>query len=198
MPRIAMTEISISISGQTLPASYHFALWNALLQLEPVLGDSAEVGIVPLRLSSNEGKLLLTKRTRLLMRLPEEMVDGVAALTGKELDIAGHRVQLGNLEVRGLQPYPTLHAPLVSGGEDEVSFMQGIRSSLDAMGVGASLICGKRHSLKDGTHDIMGYSLVVHDLKPEESLRLLGNGLGSEKCYGCGVFLPYKAIANLE
>ena len=198
MPRIAMTEVTIDISGITLPATYPFALWDALVKHAPKLQESSAVAIVPFRLSSNEGELLLAKRTKLVIRLPQEMAAVVTVLSGKVLEIDGHRIQLGSSHLRALQPHPTLHAPLVTGSEDEISFMQEIRDSLDAMEIGANLICGKRDTLKNDEHEIKGYSLVVHDLNPEESLRLQGNGLGAARCYGCGVFLPYKAISGLE
>lgn len=198
MPRPVMIEASIDISGITLPATYPFALWDALLRHAPRLGESAAVGIVPFRLSGNEGKLLLAKRTKLVIRLPQEMAEVVATLSGKMLEIDGHQIQLGSSHLRALQPHPTLHAPLVTGAEDEIAFMREIRDDLDAMGVGANLICGKRSILKSGEREIRGRSLVVHDLKPEESLRLQGNGLGTARCFGCGVFLPSKTITGLE
>ncbi|MFA5370720.1 MAG: type I-MYXAN CRISPR-associated protein Cas6/Cmx6 [Sideroxydans sp.] len=193
-----MTEVSIDISGVTLPVAYPFALWDALVQHVPGLQESPDVSIVPFRLSACEGNLLLAKRTKLAIRLPEDMATAVAVLSGKVLEIDGHRVELGSSHLRALQPHPTLHAPLVTGCEDEIMFMQEIRARLDAMGIGANLICGRRSSLKNDEREIIGYSLVVHDLKPEESLRLQGNGLGTDRCYGCGVFLPYKAISIFE
>lgn len=193
-----MTEVSIDISGVTLPVAYPFALWDALVQHVPELQESSSVSIVPFRLSACEGNLLLAKRTKLVIRLPEELAAAVVVLSGKVLEIDGHRVELGSSHLRALQPHPTLHAPLVTGCEDEITFMQEIRARLDAMGIGANLICGRRSSLKNDEREIIGYSLVVHDLKPEESLRLQGNGLGTARCYGCGVFLPYKAISILE
>ncbi len=198
MQHSAVTEVSIDMNGMTLPAAYPFTLWSALLQHAPGLGESAAVGIVPFRLSSSEGKLLLTKRTKLVIRLPEELTDIIASLPGKVLEIDGHRVELGGSHLRPLQPYPTLHAPLVTGCADEITFMREIRTSLDAMGIGANLICGRRSTLKNDKYEIGGFSLVVHDLKPEESLHLQSSGLGNAKCYGCGVFLPYKAISSLE
>jgi len=39
---------------------------------------------------------------------------------------------------------------------------------------------------------------VIHDLKPEASLRLQYTGLGSDRRYGCGVFVPYKVITGLD
>lgn len=198
MQHPTVIEVSIDIRGMTLPANYPFALWQALLQHTPGLGESAAVGIVPFRLSSSEGKLLLTKRTKLVIRLPEALTDTIISLPGKILEIDGHRVELGSSHLRPLQPYPTLHAPLACGCEDEVTFMQEVRTSLDAMGIGANLICGRRNTLKSDTHEIGGFSLVVHNLKPEESLHLQSVGLGNAQCYGCGVFLPYKAISSLE
>lgn len=198
MPTPAMTEISIDLEGGELPESYPFALWDALLQKFPALQDSPAVGVVPFRLSACEGRLLLSKRTKLVIRLPADLADAAGALCGQALEIGGHRVLLGNLRRRALQHYPTLHAPLVNGPDDEIRFMQEIRDSLDAMGIEAGMICGKRQILKGDGHEISGYGVVVHDLKPEESLRLQHEGMGTAQCYGCGVFVPYKAISGLD
>jgi len=39
---------------------------------------------------------------------------------------------------------------------------------------------------------------VIHNLKPEDSLRLQYTGLGSDRQYGCGIFVPYKVISDLS
>jgi CRISPR-associated protein Cas6 len=91
-----------------------------------------------------------------------------------------------------------LHAQLVTGAEDEMAFMAEIKSALAALDVEAQLICGRRRSLVDGDRTIRGYSLVLHDLKPEGSLRVQYAGLGKERRFGCGIFVPYKVIASLE
>jgi hypothetical protein len=38
----------------------------------------------------------------------------------------------------------------------------------------------------------------VHDLKSDASLKLQYAGLGESRQYGCGIFVPYKAITGLN
>jgi CRISPR-associated protein Cas6 len=112
--------------------------------------------------------------------------------------IAGGELQLGSCKIRQIQHYPTLHAHLVTGAEDELLFVAEVESALAAMGVKASLICGQHKVLKGGGREINGYSLVLHDLTPEGSLRVQYFGLGNERQFGCGIFVPYKVISSLE
>ena len=86
----------------------------------------------------------------------------------------------------------------MTGADDEVAFVEEVESALAAMGVEAKLICGQRHTLTDGERAIKGYSLVLHDLTPEDSLRVQYSGLGKERRFGCGIFVPYKVISGLE
>jgi hypothetical protein len=60
------------------------------------------------------------------------------------------------------------------------------------------LICGKRRDINDDQQSIHGYSLVVHDLTPEASLRLQFVGLGEGRQFGCGIFVPSKVISGLS
>ena len=69
---------------------------------------------------------------------------------------------------------------------------------LDELGVAGKLICGKRVTVNDGQRSIHGYSLVLHDLKPEASLLLQYAGLGVDRQFGCGIFVPYKVITGLS
>jgi hypothetical protein len=39
---------------------------------------------------------------------------------------------------------------------------------------------------------------VVHDLKPEASILLQCAGMGEGRQFGCGIFMPYKVISDLE
>lgn len=186
------------ISGVTLPASYPFALWNEISRLIPQLGESESAGIIPLRLAEGEEGMLLNKRTKLALRLPRDLSEVAAGLANKQLRVAGNDLTLGACKTRPLQPYPTLHAHLVTGAEDETAFMAEMKADLAAMGVKANLICGKRHQLSDGERTIRGYSLVLHDLAANDSLQVQYAGLGKDRRYGCGIFVPYKVISGLE
>jgi CRISPR-associated protein Cas6 len=192
-----MIDAVFDISGDCIPANYPFALWHALARLVPELAAETSIGVLPLRTAGSAAGMLLPRRAKLVLRLPAALGGKVEALSGCELDVGGSPLRLGEGRLREIQPYPTIHAHLVVGTEDEVAFMAGVAADLAALGITASLICGRRNSLVDGDRGIHGFSLVIHDLKPEDSLRLLYAALGSERRYGCGVFVPYKVISDL-
>lgn len=187
------------LGGGTLPAAYPVALWAALLRHVPQLAEEKLVGVLPLRATENKEGMLLTKRTKLALRLPQTLADNTAArLSGSSLQIGAISLQIGKYKPRAIQPYPTIHAQQVIGAGDEVLFMDDIRKQLSKMGIAAKLICGKRSALKGGQRSAHAYSLVAHDLKPEDSLQLQYAGLGEDRQFGCGIFIPYKVISGLS
>ncbi len=193
-----MIDVVFELGGGTLPADYPCALWGELTRLLPQLGDDETVGVVPLRLAeSNEG-MLLPKRAKLVLRLPQELAGIASGLEQQQLHVAGCELQIGACKTRPIQPYSTLHAQLVAGADDEVSFVAEVESALAAMEVKAKLICGQHRTLAANDRAIGGYSLVLHDLTPEDSLRVQYAGLGKERRFGCGIFVPYKVISTLE
>jgi len=196
--RTEMIDVVFEISGGTLPNAYPYALWGELVKLIPQLEEDESIGVIPLRMAESKEGMLLPKRAKLVLRLPLELAGIVSGLTQKQLQVTGNELQLGACKTRPIQHYPTLHAHLVTGAEDEVAFMAEVESALAAMEVKASLICGQRRSLKDGEREIRGYSLVLHDLTPEGSLRVQYAGLGKERRFGCGIFVPYKVISSFE
>jgi CRISPR-associated protein Cas6 len=193
-----MIDVVFEISGGTLPVAYPYALWGELSRLIPQLGEHEAVGIIPLRVAESKEGMLLPKRAKLVLRLPLELAEMASILTQKQLRVAGSELQLGACKTRPIQHYPTLHAHLVTGDEDEVAFVAEVEAALATMDVKASLICGQRHSLTDGEREIRGYSLVLHNLTAEGSLRVQYAGLGKERRFGCGIFVPYKVISSFE
>lgn len=195
----AMIDLAFDISGGTLPSTYPFALWTELVRHVPQLAHNDSVGVLPLRAAESDGNVLLPKRAKLVLRIPMTLAEKLATnLSGQRLDLAGIPMQLGTGKTRPIAPYPTVHAQQVASTEDEGPFMEGVRARLDEMGIACRLICGMRRTIGGEGLSIHGYSLVVHDLKPEASLRLQSNGLGMGRCFGCGIFLPYKVISGLS
>lgn len=191
-------EISFDLRGESIPADYPHKLWDALLRIAPALADSEQVGVIPLRGPNNNGQLLLPKRAKLVLRLPLALQDVVMALSEQKLQIGTGTLRLGRGKTRELQPYPTLHAHLVAGPSDETEFVQMVHTALAALEVRSKLICGRHHSLNTDRQNISGFSLVMHDLTPEDSLRVQYAGMGSGRNLGCGIFVPYKVISGLE
>jgi CRISPR-associated protein Cas6 len=194
-----MIDMMFDLDGGTLPPAYPFALWAALLRRVPELAEEIFVGVLPLRGTANNERLLLPKRAKLVMRLPTTLAEHTATrLTGQQLDIAGSTLHLGAAKTRPILPHPTIHAHLVTGISDEVLFVKHINAQLVEMKIKGKLICGKRSTINNDQQSIHGYSLVVHDLNPEASLQLQFAGLGENRQFGCGIFVPYKVISGLS
>lgn len=195
----AMIDMVFDLQSTTLPHAYPFALWEALLRHSPQLTTEKSVGVMPIRATESKEGLFLTKRSKLVLRLPTEVAEPFAAgLTGKTLQLGAHSLPIGKHKSRAILPFPTLHGQLVTGVSDEVQFTADIKGQLSEMGIAANLICGKRHSIIDERHSLQGYSLVIHDLKPDASLQLQYVGLGENRQFGCGIFIPYKVISGLS
>lgn len=197
-PDDEMLDLVIEVSGEMLPDAYQSALWQELLRLVPPLAEHPQVGVIPLRTAHTGDGHLLPKRARLTLRLPAHLAQPAERLTRQELHIGAHRLQLGAAKTKAIQPYPTLHAHLVASRQAEHEFMAWATQALADMGVTAKLICGRAHTQDTGSERIAGYSLVLHDLKDEDSLTVQYRGLGAARQLGCGLFVPYKAITGLE
>jgi len=200
-----MIDLVFDLEGGTIPVTYQFSLWAEIVRLAPQLSEDKFVGVLPLRTSeSNEG-LLLPKRAKLVLRLPAALADYAAAcLSGQRLNLSVNTrlpgegsLLLGESKSHQINPHPTIHAQLVTGASDEELFTNSINLQLSGMGVAGRLICGKRRTLIGNQQTIYGYSLVIHDLKPEASLQLQYTGLGEERRFGCGIFVPHKVISGL-
>ena len=191
-----MIDAVFDVSGDRVPVNYPFALWKELTRLVPELAGDASIGVLPLRTTGSATGMLLPKRAKLVIRLPVSLAPHVASLSGQPLAV-GHPLRLANGRLRKILAYSTIHAQLVAGADDEVVFAESLSACLADLGITASLICGRKSSLVDGDRRIHGFSLVIHDLKPEDWLHLLYAVLGSHRKYGCGIFVPYKVISDL-
>ncbi|MBU0621789.1 MAG: type I-MYXAN CRISPR-associated protein Cas6/Cmx6 [Gammaproteobacteria bacterium] len=197
-PAVEMIDLVFDLRGEKLPVGYPFALWAELVRLVPQLADKENVGVLPLKGSENKDLILLNKRAKLILRLPVSLTDEAARLAGTQLEILKNPLSVGDMKLRELQPYPTLHAQLAAGGEDEAEFMESVLAHFSALEISANTICGIRRTLSDDMQSISGFSLVVHDLKPDDSIRLQCAGMGTGRQFGCGIFVPYKVITDLE
>lgn len=192
-----MLDVVFDLDGGTIPAAYPFALWAEIVRHAPLLAENELVGVLPIRATEYNEELLLPKRAKLVLRLPEALIDTTSRLAGSTMQLGSSQLRLGKSRIRPIEPCSTIHAQLVTGESDEIIFMDEIRTQLSEMQIAAKLICGKRRTLVGDGQAIHGFSLVIHDLKPEPSLHLQYAGLGEERHYGCGIFVPYKIISGL-
>lgn len=194
-----MFDAHFELGGERLPAAYHQALWSALCEHLPWLADESLAGMHLLRGSDGAREVLLSRRSRLVLRLPTTRRDDLTALVDRELEVAGEPLRIGRLRPAPIEPYSTLHAAMAVGDSaDEAAFMAEMGAEMAALDLPGKLICGKRQTLILDGAPVVGYSLVVFDLKPDAALRLQQLGLGRFRKYGCGLFVPYKEISGIE
>jgi CRISPR-associated protein Cas6 len=189
-----MIDVAFPVEGDTLPGDYRFALADALERALPWLGNSPAAGVHRLKLVTDGGSdPIVSRRTRLVLRVPRERAADAGALAGCELPVAGRRLQVGAAQQRELLHHATLFAHLVAGGDDEILFMQAVNTELESLGVQCRAICGLHHRLEGGR--LAGYSLMLDGLSPQHSMTMLEAGIGAHRRLGCGLFVGHKSAA---
>lgn len=192
-----VVEAVFPLEGKALPRDHAQALQQALAERLPWLRSDEGVGIHPLKLVSGpESLALLSQRTRLIVRVNANRLDALQALVGVHLDVAGHALRLGAVHLRALQPLATLYAYRVAASSaDESAFMQAMEAELAALAIAGERVCGKRQSMQVDGLEMTTFSMMLHGLVPEQSLRLQQHGLGPHRLLGCGLFVPHKSAA---
>lgn len=187
-------DIAFAVSGGRLARDHSFDLWSALSQAVPALFEDPTVAVLPIRAASaGDGGLVLQRRSRLLMRIPEAKVDLALGLYGRRLDVAGTPVALGEAKTRPLAPYATLYAHRVAAErDDEASFVKQVAAELGRIDVGKDFIVGKRSLTRGPAGVLAGFSLMLAELSSRQSLALQVHGIGERRGLGFGVFVGHK------
>lgn len=194
---VESVDVVFPIGGQYLARDHAHALRQTLCLQMPWLETQAHVGIHPIKLvPGSDTPALLSRRSLLLLRVPTQRAQELCTLAGLDLMVDGHRLHLGRAHLRGLEPHSTLYAYKVAAdSEDEVVFMAAVARELAELGIGGERVCGKRQvlSVRDGV--VNTFSLMLHALPPDQSLRLQHQGIGLHRLLGCGIFIPHKSAA---
>jgi CRISPR-associated protein Cas6 len=193
---VRVTDVVFALAGTSLPAEHAYALWREIVRWLPWFEDEPEAGIHPLRAAPGTGEtVLLARRAKLVLRVPRERLPEALALTGRSLAI-GAGLDVGAPVERPLRPWATLHAQRVAlDVVDEVAFADEILRQLATHHVRCEFMTGRRRMQRAGERDIEGYSVVLHGLRPDESLRVQCEGIGADRALGWGIFIPHKSIA---
>lgn len=192
-----VVDVVFPLDGQHLPRDHAQALRQALCAHLPWLATDPLAGVHPIKVAlGDEEQVLLPRRARLLLRVPVQHLAALMALAALELNVAGQALHLGPPRWRALQPHATLYAyKVAASGTDELSFMTVVAAELAELAIAGERVCGKRQSLRVAGRAIDTFSLMLHGLAPEQSLRLQQRGLGPHRLLGCGIFVPHKSAA---
>lgn len=187
-------DLAFAVSGGRLPRDHSYELWCALAQAAPWLAGDDTVAVLPIRAASaGEQGLVLARRSRLLMRLPETLAEAALGLSGRRLEVAGALVALGEAKTRPLAPHPTLYAHRVAArDEKEEAFVRQAAEELAKLGIHSEFIVGKRSAARGPGGELAGFSLMLANLVPAQSLVLQAAGLGAHRGLGFGIFVGHK------
>ncbi|MDO9112609.1 MAG: type I-MYXAN CRISPR-associated protein Cas6/Cmx6 [Polaromonas sp.] len=196
-PDKAAVDAAFPIQGQTLPRDHAQALQQGLCAQFPWLDTDPVAGIHPLKVvQGSDEQALLSRRTCLLLRVGAERADELLALAGLDLTVGAHLLRLGRPHLRELLPHSTLYAYRVAAGSaDEMTFMAAVDRELAELAIGGERVCGKRQRVLASGRVLDTFSLMLHALPPEQSLRLQQHGLGPHRLLGCGIFVPHRSAA---
>ena len=201
-----VVDVSYKIACKQIPTCHAWELSQALYQTLPWMKDELEVGVHQIHGATSgngwerpaDGELIhLSKRTRMQLRVPTSRIDDANELVGKELDIAGYSVQVGQMTTKSIDPFSTIFARYIVMQKDmsEDDFLQWVVDEMTGRDIQArKLLCGKGHEFEANGETIETRSLMIADLDKLSSVRLQEVGIGLHRHMGCGIFVPHKGI----
>ena len=206
-----VVDIAYSIRCRALPVDHAHALHQALHRALPWLDDEALAGIHTIHVAEsgngwrrpeNANDLLyLSRRTKLVLRVPQHRRTDAEALSGLSLDVGGHSLEVGQPTMRPLSSLTTLFSRYIvaDDNDDENSFMQSALQQLEALGIKPKkMMCGRGGLISTPDQIIHTRSLMLADMEVEDSVKLQQHGLGPWRQLGCGLFIPHKDISEVR
>ena len=204
-----VVDVAFRLAGGRLPVDHAFALSTAVGDALPWFAresdarlhqvHTAAAGSGWMRPEGAPGELLhLSRRTRLILRLPAQRAGDARALEGRRLDVDGYRLEPGAAKVVPLVAADTLLARHVVCGEneEEARLVARLGQALGALDIEqGQVICGRAHRIATPDGVLHTRSVVVTGLDDAGAMALMRRGLGPAGKLGCGVFVPYKRIA---
>ncbi len=206
-PESDVVDLAFSITCRCLPLDHAWALSQAVgaklpwWEADPLAGlhliHGAESGNGWHRPETGESLLYLTRRTKLVLRLPRARTDEARSALPGAWEVAGFPLAVGEAVERALYPHPALYArhvvtdPLAA----EADFLAEAARELRAMAVRfKKMLSGKTSTLQTPEGPCTTRSLMVADLAPEDSMELARRGIGPLRILGCGLFVPCKTL----
>lgn len=206
-----IVDLAFSIQCRCLPVDHSYSLSQAISAALPWFADEPDAGLHTIHVAESgngwmrpddpQALLHLSRRTKLMLRLPKRRIADAGRLTGRTLDIGGNAMQVEKAVVRPLSAITTLFSRYIVSGEgmDEMAFMREAQALLADMGIKPKkMLCGIERVIATPERKIHTRSLMLADLSVEESVRLQQRGLGPGRTLGCGLFLPHKDINEVR
>ncbi|MEP0923431.1 type I-MYXAN CRISPR-associated protein Cas6/Cmx6 [Leptolyngbya sp. ST-U4] len=195
-------ELSFPIYGKAIPADHNYALFAALVKIAPEIRNQSDLSILSIPgYGDKQGKILLTDRSCMRVRVAISQTPLVYRFAGKQLKLGVHDVRVGIPEVSTLKQAGRLSARIVTikGFLEPESFIAAAQRQLERLRISGTVSIPRdrndkflRKTIKIQRFTVVGFTTEVADLNDEDSIRLQQFGIGGKRHMGCGFFLPCK------
>jgi CRISPR-associated protein Cas6 len=207
----AVVDLVFAIRCRALTVDHAWDLFAAIAPYLPWLEHDPLAGIHPLHVAESahgwhrpqqpDALLHLSRRTRLVLRVPRERIAEARTLEGARLRVGHHAMIVCEATQLSLSRSRSLFSRRVVIGDDESeeAFVQRLIEEMRAIDVRPKRILpGLAHTLRTPQGRLCTRLLSVEELSLEESFRLQMQGLGTHRHLGCGIFIPHKPLSAVR
>ena len=206
-----VVDLVYRIECRSLPVDHAHSLSEAIVSKLSWFEKEELAGLHPVHIpdsgngwmrSEDPDELMhLSRRTRLILRLPRHRVQDAQALSGQTLVVKGYEIKVGDATEKSLVSVTTLFSRYIVSPESstEEDFLAQSARHLQDRGIRVrKMMCGKAHSIGTPEGRLHARSLMLAELSLEDSFSLQRSGIGELQHLGCGVFIPHKDIAEVS
>ncbi len=210
-PESPLVDLAFKIRCPELPLRHARALRRALVGALPWFETEPGAGLHLihvagsqngwLRPDGDDDRLCLSKRTKLILRIPETRVAAANRLCGMELTVGTDMMAVGKSKTQRLYPHSTLLARylVAPGHRDESEFEDYVVTCMEEMDIRVRrLLCGKSTFAHLENEEASARSVLLADLSARDSIRLQTSGIGPGRTFGCGIFIPHKSLDPVD
>ena len=188
-----VVDIVYSIDCRALPVDHAYALSQAIQRALPWFDEEPSAGVHPIHVADsgngwmrpeNANDLLyLSRRTKLMLRVPRQRIDAARQLVGRQLDVAGKRLRVDKASLRPLSPITTIFSRyMVSArrpGRDRFSAGRAMTRDEGAWCTPKKMLCGIEQVIATPDRPVHTRSLMLSRTGRQESVTLQQHGLGT-------------------
>jgi CRISPR-associated protein Cas6 len=204
-----IVDLLFDIQCRQIPVDHAHALSEGLREHIPEIGSDETIGVHTIHVAgsqngwerpgfSREERMLTSRRTKLTLRVPKEKADAICQqLLGKNIRLEDCELTIGKAKQKELSKQGTIFSRYVQclPDEEEMDFLQRIAQELGEHGIRIKkAMCGKTTMVYTPEGEVATRSLMLADLRTDESLLLQETGLGPGREMGMGIFIPHKGI----
>ncbi len=202
-----VVDLLFQIDCPTLPVDHAWDLSEEIQKRLPWFAHEPEAGLHLIhgaesgngweRPQGVDDILHLSRRVKLILRIPKHRIEASKLLCGEILSIGGHRLAVGEPKTRRLSMTHFLYSRYIATDEhrDEDQFMAWAVEQLQSMGLKfRKVLTGKDFQFASPKGELHARSLMVADLPYDDAVELQERGIGPHRQMGFGIFIPQKSF----